>query len=136
MQTILRESSKKRMNTTNKKILEVLGELFPNMPIYQDFVSQKELLGKPYNYLILKYGSFYNSQDITKVQVVQEIQIILCSEGISNIDEKIIDLIFSIGSIPTIEFSSSEKITGELDDSERVIDSVQLDFSRGIKGGC
>lgn len=129
-------SSKKRMNKTNATILEVLGELFPTMPIYQDFVSQKEVNRKLYNYLIVTFGSFNPPQEITKAQVVQDIDILFCSEGDSKIDEKIIDLIFSISNIPTIEFSTSEKISGELSDSERVIDSVRLSFSRGIKFGC
>lgn len=124
----------KRLNLQNKKLRDNLSELFPNVPIFMNILTEEEIPDETMTYLVIETGNF--TKIIEKGNSVTET--VAITFWSMNREDPVLDELQVIlaGNDAGLRFTSASNDYIVNSDNSQIVNMFVARFNRGAKVGC
>lgn len=124
----------KRLNLQNKKLRDNLSELFPNVPIFMNILTEEEIPDETMTYLVIETGNF--TKIIEKGNSVTET--VAVTFWSMNREDPVLDELQVIlaGNDAGLRFTSASNDYIVNSDNSQIVNMFVARFNRGAKVGC
>lgn len=124
----------KRLNLQNKKLRDNLNELFPNVPIFMNILTEEEIPDETMTYLVIETGNF--TKIIEKGNSVTET--VAITFWSMNREDPVLDELQVIlaGNDAGLRFTSASNDYIVNSDNSQIVNMFVARFNRGAKVGC
>lgn len=123
------------MNQQIEQILEVLRCF--NIPVFEDEVAediQEQFKKDGHHFFVYSTGDMIKNDD--KKSIKQDVVIYYYSENRDDLDERTVDIIKALSTIPMFKFERTQKQQLRRKDKDSYVDRIVFEYSRRIVTGC
>ena len=128
------QTQAKRLNAQNQKLREALAELFPNVPIFMNVLTEEEIPAETMTYLVIETGNY--TKMIEKGASITET--VAITFWAMNREDPTLDQLQLImtGSDTGLNFTGSTNDYIINRDNSQIVNMFTARFTRGVKVGC
>lgn len=127
--------TKAKMDQQIEQLLEVLRSF--EIPVFEDEVAediQEQFKKDGHHFFVYSTGDMIKNDD--KKSINQDVVIYYYSEKRDDLDERTVDIITALSTIPMLKFERTQKQQLKRKDKDSYVDRVVFAYNRKIVTGC